>query len=265
MSNVEDLEAQEFLNLLTNPPRKGPRRPDFSAPGVDLYLGDSAVIVPELEQTFDLLVTDPPYNVEYQSGRRTATEKFEVMEGDRGEVDVAQILRACVSRLKPYRHVYVFGPDASVKAIEPLSAYAQLIWDKGITGMGDLNLPWGPSHEQITFAVHNPAKVNRDRGDGNLSARRRQGSILRAQRPNATGVRRHPSEKPVALMRQIIESSSCLGEVILEPFAGAGSTAVAALIEGRRVVAIEKDPKYFEVTKSRIEKLLPLLQVFESV
>jgi site-specific DNA-methyltransferase (adenine-specific) len=237
--------------------------PTFSAPGVDLFLGDSAAILPDLDLAFDLIATDPPYGVEFRSNRREATEKFEVMQGDRGEVDVAAILRACVLKLRRGRHVYVFGPPEPLRAVERLTAHMTLIWDKGITGMGDLSMPRGPSHEPINFAVTELSKVNREKGYGNLSARVRQGSVLREQRLQSGGVKRHPSEKPVAVMRQLIESSSCLGELVIDPFMGSGSTVIAALLEGRRVVGIENDPKYFEVAKKRVESLLPLLDKLE--
>jgi site-specific DNA-methyltransferase (adenine-specific) len=234
--------------------------PTFSALGVDLFLGDSAVIVPTLTETFDLLVTDPPYGVEFRSNRREATEKFEVMQGDRGEVDVTSILAAAVLKLRPFRHSYVFGPETLVNGIARLTDPVTLIWDKENIGMGDLSLPRGPSHESINFSVHVPSKANKARGDGRLAARLRQGSILRALRPNASGVKRHPSEKPVEVMRQIVESSSCANELVLDPFMGSGSTVIAALLEGRRAVGIENDEKYFLIAKQRVEALLPLLE-----
>lgn len=237
--------------------------PTFTAPGVDLFLGDSATILPTLDMVVDLIATDPPYGVEFQSNRREATEKFEVMQGDRGEVDVAGILRACVLKLRRGRHVYVFGPPEPMQAIDRLTAHMTLIWDKEHLGMGNLALPRGPSHEPINFAVTQLSKANREAGSGQLSARLRQGSVLRAERLNSIGVKRHPSEKPVAVMRQIIESSSCLGELVADPFMGSGSTIIAALLEGRRAVGIENDPKYFEVAKKRVEGLLPLLGQLE--
>ncbi len=235
----------------------------WRAAGVDLFLGDSSIILPELHMTFDLIATDPPYGIEYQSNRREATDKFEIMQGDRGEVDVPAILRACVTKLKPFRHTYVFGPPTLLAGVERLTDPVALIWDKINIGMGDLSLPRGPSHESINFAVHVPSRANKIRGDGRLAARLRQGSILRALRPNASDVKRHPSEKPVEVMRQIIESSSCAGEIVVDPFMGSGSTIVAALLAGRRAVGIEKDPKYFEVAKKRVENLLPLLAQLE--
>lgn len=63
---------------------------------------------------------------------------------------------------------------------------------------------------------------------------------------------RHPTEKPLALMREIIRDFTRPGEIILDPFMGSGTTGVAAMIEGRRFIGIEKDPQWFGVALERI-------------
>jgi len=67
-------------------------------------------------------------------------------------------------------------------------------------------------------------------------------------------VLRHPTEKPVALMRLLIESSSLPGEIVLDPFAGVGSTLVAAVVTGRRAIGIEIDERYAEIAAERLRK-----------
>ena len=237
------------------------RAPDFAVDGVQLYCADAAEIVPTLDEV-DLLATDPPYGVEYQSNFRT--EKRDVMQGDgRDENDrarVLDVLRASVLRLRRGRHAYIFGPSEPMREIERLTAHTTLIWDKGIIGMGNLSLPRGPSHEPINFAITQLSKANREDGRGQLSARLRQGSVIRCARPNSLATRRHPSEKPVEVMRQIIESSSCLGETVLDPFMGSGSTVVASLLLGRRAVGIEKDPVHFANARARVEATIALLK-----
>ena len=63
---------------------------------------------------------------------------------------------------------------------------------------------------------------------------------------------RHPTEKPVALMRLLIESSSLPGEIVLDPFAGVGSALVAAVVTGRRAIGIEIDKRYAEIAAERL-------------
>jgi len=62
--------------------------------------------------------------------------------------------------------------------------------------------------------------------------------------------REHPNEKPVSLMRALI--AKCPPGVILDPFAGSGTTGVAALREGRSVVLIEKDPRWAALARERM-------------
>ena len=66
------------------------------------------------------------------------------------------------------------------------------------------------------------------------------------------GGRWHPTQKPVALMKWCIEQAGN-PQTILDPFAGSGTTGVAAVLMGRRFIGIEREPKYFEIACRRIE------------
>jgi site-specific DNA-methyltransferase (adenine-specific) len=58
---------------------------------------------------------------------------------------------------------------------------------------------------------------------------------------------RHPNEKPVLLLRQLVESSSVIGETVLDPFAGSGSRLLAAVREGRKAIGVEISEQYCEM------------------
>jgi DNA modification methylase len=62
---------------------------------------------------------------------------------------------------------------------------------------------------------------------------------------------RHPCEKPISLMREIVTVEEF--QTILDPFTGSGSTGVAAVLEGREFIGIEREPKYFDIACKRIE------------
>ena len=93
--------------------------------------------------------------------------------------------------------------------------------------------------------------VARERGSGRLSARLRKGAVIRCQRTNGQATKYHPTQKPVDVLRQLIESSSLLGELVLDPFMGVGSTLVAAIAEERRAIGIEVEEKYCERAAER--------------
>jgi DNA modification methylase len=220
-----------------------------------LYLGDATEVIPEMKTSgvvVDLLCTDPPYGVKFRSNRG---ENFDAIAGDDsaevGHVVLGQVLASRL--LRSSRHVYAFGPF-DFEGLPLVKSDQELVWDKGVIGMGDLTLPWAPQHEPIQFGVYVPSKANRRDGDGKLSARLRRGSVLSVQRKNSRGVNRHPMEKPVELMSLLIESSSVRGEVVFDPFAGCGSTLVASTLLGRRSIGVELDVKYATVAAERLAK-----------
>lgn len=71
--------------------------------------------------------------------------------------------------------------------------------------------------------------------------------------PNIIGKKNHPTEKPVDLMRIFIENSSNEGDIVLDPFAGSGSTGVACINTNRKFIGMELDENYFNIAKKRIE------------
>lgn len=221
--------------------------PYYAGPLVTIYLGRAEDVLPTLPKaSIDLVATDPPYGMNYRSNMG---QNFGPIANDDGSLDWDAVLAQCIRVLRPKRHLYVFGALGFGDA--PIAGHISLIWDKANIGMGDLSLPWAPQHEPIDFGVYIPSKANRADGAGGLTARLRKGSIIRVGRPNSRGVHRHPTEKPVALMRQLIESSSCVGETVLDPFLGSGSTVVAAALSGRRCIGIELDEKYAELAAKR--------------
>lgn len=212
-----------------------------------LYLADCL----EVQVEHDLLVTDPPYGQQFESG---LSNKWGPIAGDDDREAIHTRIDHALKTLRPSRHAYIFGGAVDPMRL-PLGGMAELIWDKEIIGIGDLSAPWGPQHEKILFAVYIPSKANRERGDGRLSARLRKGSVLRAQRAVGRGVIHHPTEKPVEILRQMIESSSVMGETVYDPFMGSGSTLVAALIEGRKAIGCEIEPRYFDTACERVARV----------
>lgn len=70
--------------------------------------------------------------------------------------------------------------------------------------------------------------------------------------PNRNG-KVHPTQKPVELMRYLVRTYTNSMDVVLDPFMGSGTTCLAAKLEGRGYIGIEREPKYFETAKTRIE------------
>lgn len=245
------------LSLFEPPDQAPPPAPADGAPEVvyasdaaTVYLGRAEDVLAETAtESVDLVLTDPPYGQDWRSNHRA--EKFDRIEGDTAadRPAIRAVLTECVRVVGQNRHLYVFGPSDVLEGLK-VSAPTSLVWDKGTLGSGDLSAPWGPQHEPISFVV-SKFRHGGKAGTDSLAARLRKGSIIRATRPTGRQVR-HPSEKPLALLRELVESSSRVGELVLDPYAGVGSTGVAAVLLGRRCVIVERDPRYVAVAVERI-------------
>ena len=81
-------------------------------------------------------------------------------------------------------------------------------------------------------------------------------SIPNKKTKDENGKNIHDTEKPVELMSILIENSSVEHEIVLDPFMGVGTTAIAAINTNRKFIGFELDEKYFEIAKNRIKKRL---------
>jgi DNA modification methylase len=219
---------------------------DISAEGErwKIYNGDALIVLPGLERNVSLIVTDPPYGVDYLTGW---ADRKKIVDDITAET-VIPILK-CACRLYPNsnQHLYVFGPfDLSL--IPGTAPQMELVWNKDGVGMGDLDSAWSKSYEQIQFTV---AKTNRACAG---VMRKRKNAVLTYKKLKGALATRHPTEKPVPLLRDLVESSSKFDDVVLDPFMGVGSTGVAALLEGRRFVGVEIDPDYFSTAAERLRE-----------
>lgn len=197
---------------------------------VKLYLGDC--IVDHLEWLdADVLVTDPPYGLAYNSGSR----RDDLARSIVGDEDTA-VRDAVLNQWYP-RPALVFG---SWKPPRPVGTHTRLIWDtKGALGMGDLSVPWKPSDQEIYVL-------------GKGFAGRRDSNVLTCPpvQSMAKNGRLHPHEKPIDLMWRLIDK--CPSGVIADPFAGSGSTLVAAATAGRKAIGVELEERYCEIIAKRL-------------
>jgi hypothetical protein len=225
MINVSD-ERRETISALT---------PYYSENGITIYHGDCREVAPALGRV-ELLCTDPPYGVAFKSG----------WNGRHGDCavrhDQTTELRDWMLENIEYHGAFVFG---SVRSLRPYTVAAVLIWDKGEhVGMGDLGLPWKPNFEEIYVM-----------GEGFYAARRGSSVIKFNAIAGCVGLvtsRLHPVEKPVELMRYLI--SRHVGQTVLDPFMGSGTTLRAAKDLGRKAIGIEIEERYCEIAANRLRQ-----------
>jgi len=201
---------------------------------VTLYLGDCLDVLPEI--AWDVLITDPPYGINYESGHDSPWTKI---EGDQSTDSRARVLA-----LNGERPAAVFG---TWRVERPKGTRAVLVWNKGpASGMGDLSFPWKPSWEEIYVL-----------GAG-WSGRRDEGVLNGSVVTWASKGRKHPNEKPVSLVAQLVTKAP--PGIICDPFMGSGTTGLACLRLKRDFIGIEKDATHFatalERMRSEVEETL---------
>jgi site-specific DNA-methyltransferase (adenine-specific) len=199
-------------------------KPYYADESVTLYHGDCRE-VPEWLAA-DVLVTDPPYGVAYSSG--WDNQFRDVTIANDATVEVRDETLAAWGD----KAALVFG---SWKMPRPAAVRAVLTWDKGTVGMGALDLPWFPCTEEIY-----------------VLGRGWQGSRTSAVMRHVGRNRDHPTEKPVALMLQLV--AKCPPGTVADPFAGSGSTLVAAKQLGRRAIGVELEERYCEIAARRLSQ-----------
>lgn len=195
------------------------------------------------DKSIDLVVTDPPYGIKFQSNHRKVKHKS-IQNDDNLEWLggwCKELKRVC----KDEAHLYVFCSWHNVDLFkQELGAYFQikniLIWEKNNTGMGDLEGDYAPKYEMIIFCSNGTKKLNGGR-DAN---------ILKAKR---TGNENHPTEKPVNLISYLIEKSSNKGDLVLDTFAGSFSTAQACKQKERNWICFEIEPDYCKIAKNLLD------------
>lgn len=210
---------------------------------VTLYLGDCREIISTLEKP-KAVVTDPPYGMAYESGWATdrlwAAGRKITNDEDASVRNEALGMFDCATLAFGTRKVPV-----------PPRTRQVLIWDKqGALGMGALDLPWKPGHEEIYVL-----------GKGFVGGRHWHSVISHPPtQAMACNGRTHPNEKPVGLLKILLKW--CPDGLVLDPFMGSGSTGVAAVNLGRRFVGIEIEPKYFDIACRRIADALARPDMF---
>jgi DNA modification methylase len=211
-------------------------KPYYEDESVKIYHADCRDVLPQLDKV-DLVLTDPPYGIGYNSNQIDDGSRV-LARSIAGDLDTA--VRDEFLDWWGDRPALVFG---SWKKNRPVTTKMLLIWDTlGALGMGDLSLPWKPSHQEIYVL-------------GSGFSGKRTSDVLRyppVQSMSKNG-RTHPHEKPVALIRELL--GKCPTGTILDPFMGSGTTLRAAKDLNRKAIGIEIEERYCEIAANRMAQL----------
>ena len=241
---------------------------------LDRVLRKSSESMDELpDNSVHLMITSPPYNVskEYDEDltldeyrdllRRVLQETHRVLvDGGRACVNVANIGR------KPYIPIHAFLAEDLINL--GFSMRGEIIWNKG--GSAGPSTAWGswksatnPTlrdvHEYILIVSKNSYARN---GAGKKSTIERDEFLEYTKSiwsfPSESARRiGHPAPFPLELPRRLIQLYSFEGDIVLDPFAGSGSTCIAAIQTKRHFVGYEKSGRYAKLADKRIKELSP--------
>jgi DNA modification methylase len=208
--------------------------------------GDCLEVMAGMEAgSVDAIVTDPPW-MDYETGRYDASAHHSAIgyvPPERYAAHFFRVLRddsACVL----WCRWDCFEAHAEALTVAGFSVRNCIVWGKPNHTAGDLDGNLGNQHETAVFAAKGAWKRHGPR-ETNLWLERHLFS--RAKRD-------HPSEKPIGLMKRSVELACPRDGVVLDPFAGSGTTAVACMKSGRRCIAIELDARYIPIINRRLDR-----------
>ena len=203
--------------------------------------------------SIDLICTDPPYTVIGGGHEKGLAHRYNgsILEKNDGKIfkhnDISpeEYLPELYRVLKNDSHFYIMTNNLNLQKMLNVcddvgfKFHNLLVWKKNnITA----NRWYMKNLEYILFFRKGKAKAI-----NNMS------SCQTIEVNNKMGNKLHPTEKPVELMKVMIENSSSENDLVLDPFMGSGSTGMACLETNRNFIGIELDLKYYDIAKSRIE------------
>ena len=216
-----------------------------------LYQGNCIEVMSGIkDKSVDLIVTDPPYLMDYQSNRHKKEDRFDKIKNDKENYMLIQdYLEECHRIMKDNTAIYCFcswhNIDFFKREFEKHFKLKNIIvWNKNNHGTGDLKGSYAPRHEFILFG---------HKGRTLLREKRMADVIDCAKIPSKKLT--HPTEKPQELLEIFIKQSSDVGSIIFDGFMGTGSCGIAAKKLNRNFIGIELDEKYFNIAKDRLENI----------
>ena len=217
-------------------------RTETLADGVVLRLGDCREILLDTAK-HDLVLTDPPYGIGADRNLRANKRhgKAAVASTDYGHHDwdssapSADTLRLVVDSGK---NAVLWG--GNYFGLEPSSCW--LVWDKENVGLGRV---WRNQHELVIAARWETSEFQED---GKLRS-----DVMR-YRATLSAQREHPVEKPTSLLVSLIQPTTPKSGIVLDPFAGSGTTLLAARMLGIRSIGIEIEERYCASIAKRLQQ-----------
>jgi DNA modification methylase len=248
-----------------------------AVPEGQVILGDCLAVMRDWPSaSVDHCIADPPFSISKQRGlgwafssHVTMHERWDRFSPDEFErFNLAWLEEVC-RVVRPNGNIIVFGSYHNIYLLGYLLRHAldrrinnSIIWYKPNAQPNITARTLTESTEQLVWAVNERSDRARNwtfdywrakELNGGKQMRNLWEIPVTARRERSHG--RHPSQKPLALLERLVEITSRPGELLLDPFGGAGTLAIAAERLQRRWVLIESVPEYWEIAQRRLEGL----------
>lgn len=209
-----------------------------------LYLGDCMDILPTLDKV-DAVITDPPYKVAAAGGGIGAKRQY--LSDIDGHIDEG----FNVSLLEKYNNWLVFCGKPQIIELAQKAEHQSLRWQlRTWNKTNPTPLTNGNYLPDTEYMIHAFKK--------HIWQGKKRWIVGNVEKNDFD----HPTVKPIYVMNDSIICASNVGDIILDPFMGSGTTGVAAIQMGRKFIGIEREPKYFEIACKRIEQASKQVDMF---
>lgn len=215
--------------------------------------GDCLKILEEIPDNYvDLILTDPPYNISKDNNFRTMGRNgIDFGEWDH-EADLTTWLSVAFRVLKPGGSLVIFNDWKNLPEIAKVCESNGLVlkdllrWKKNNPMPRNRDRRYVVDYEFAIWVVKK-GRWTFNRQNENYQRPEFEYSVVSGKK------RKHPTQKPVELMEDLIKIHSNENDIILDPFMGSATTGVAALNLNRKFIGIEISDEYFEIAKNRLE------------
>ena len=211
------------------------------------------------DESIDLIVTDPPYKVTARGNAGNSGGMMQdklSMQGKifkHNDIKPSEYIPEFYRLLKDGSHCYIMTNHVNLHEMLNVAKESgfhfikSLVWNKGNKIMGQYYMS---QFEYILFFRKGRGKKINKCGTADIL------EIPNKKTKGEDGKNIHDTEKPVELMKVLIENSSNIDEVVFEPFMGVGSTIMACIELDRKYIGCEIDEKYYNIAKNRIENTI---------
>ena len=259
------------------------QKPYFIKDNFVLYHGDSLEILEQIpENSIDMIFADPPYLLSnggftVHAGKMVSVNKgqWDVSNGLKKDFEFhLNWIKACQRVLKPHSTIWISGTYHSIYQcgfalqMNKFHILNDISWFKPSASPNLSCRFFTASHETLIWARKDKKAKHifnyKEMKNGNWiedflkKPNKQMRSVWALQTPKNGEKKfgKHPTQKPINLLKRIVLASTKKGDIVLDPFTGSSTTGLASVMHGRKFIGIDIEKKYLDLSKKRLEDLI---------